>query len=461
MASLVLEPQSDVFAYLQAEYENPWLPDIFVPPDEFMSMLSNRSLVVYGASGSGKSLLRMALVHYIYQQQSAGKRLIVEWQPTPIVNPSGTSIARACLEQIFYQWVWTLLEEIGKQPEQFHAAASWVKETLRWFVHQYIPDVQTEHDILLSKLAEEATDEGAEAQRTILAQPARSVLRADSPEPRLIAELIGITQKLGINAVWVITDGLEQLTDYDPQQTTLTLKSFLSTLSLFESPALAIKIVAPLELEAIISTTGGVARRRIDQYWLRWSQQHLEQIAARRVAALLGQPAFDLDKLYPQSEISTWLAERGNTPREWLEHLRPLVRTYVRQGASKPLNRSQWMGIAYDVPQVLRIDIATNRVFVGNKEIRDIQPGPYKLLLYLYHHRERICTRSELYYLALLELKSEPRSQGDESYSSPSEYESMLNNTIWRLRQTVEPDPNKPTFIVTVRGRGMKLERAT
>lgn len=454
----ILLPQSAVFDYLQAEYEAEWLGEFFVLPDEFAAMLSNRSLVVYGGSGSGKTALRLAFAERRLQPGEAPERLLVSWQPTPEIRADGTQTAQACFDQILREWAWTVLRVLGREPARFTAAPLYVQNDVRYFVQLWIPESQTDADLILSRLSEDATSEGQEVQHTILLQPARPL--PPMSEERLIAELVQVTQKLGFGAIWVLADRLERLSVSAPDQINATLKSFFSMLPLFEHPALAVKLVAPPEFEPAITSSSGIARRRIAQYHLRWSEKQLEAIVARRIALLVGQPAFDLEQMYERGALLRWLAEAGSTPFEWLERIRPLAQFYAQRGLTTPIDRSEWLRFAGKPLQKLRIDLATNRVFVGNQEIRDIQATPYRLLLHLYTHRERICTRSELYHLAHRGRVNEPRNPGDKEYESPKEYESALTNAILRLREAIEPDPRNPMFVVTIRGRGVKLEHA-
>jgi len=47
-----------------------------------------------------------------------------------------------------------------------------------------------------------------------------------------------------------------------------------------------------------------------------------------------------------------------------------------------------------------------------------------------------------------------------EPYQADDEgLESRVNTLVGRLRKNIEPNPNRPRYIVTVRGRGYRLQR--
>jgi DNA-binding response OmpR family regulator len=118
----------------------------------------------------------------------------------------------------------------------------------------------------------------------------------------------------------------------------------------------------------------------------------------------------------------------------------------------------EWIEISRHHPPRLHIDLATDRVFVGYGEVHDLQPGAYKLLRYLYEHRPRTCSRSELYYRAHLGLDHEPRSHEDREWEDPTKWGGIVDTHLWRLRQKIERDPKRPLYIISERGRGVHLE---
>ena len=82
-------------------------------------------------------------------------------------------------------------------------------------------------------------------------------------------------------------------------------------------------------------------------------------------------------------------------------------------------------------------------VQTGDK-LEFLSPNEWKLFAYLWKHANNTCTREDL----LQAMSSE-----DADFSVAA-----LDITISRLRQKIELEPDKPRFILTVRGRGYRLE---
>jgi hypothetical protein len=96
----------------------------------------------------------------------------------------------------------------------------------------------------------------------------------------------------------------------------------------------------------------------------------------------------------------------------------------------------------------IQVDRKRRVVIVGDKQIDDLSPLPFKLLDYLERHRDQVCKRADLtHYL----YPDEP--QDDHTRSA----DGRLDTTVRRLREAIEPDPRDPRYILTVRGVGYQL----
>lgn len=446
------------FDFLQAEREAPWLADAFVAPAAFAAMSSGRSIVVFGPSGSGKSALRLRLGA---AAREAG-HLTVEWQPAlPQAPLSGSLAMRHWFTQLLESAMEQLLAQIGRDPAPLAAAPPWVRATVQWFIHHYLVAMAGAPELLVSRLAEKATPDGAALIEQLVGSEPVGLFRDGTPEPKLVGALAESLMRLGYDGIWMLVDGLERLVEQDAAQAAEALKAILSTLGLFEDSRFSVKLFAPPELEGPIMASGGVARRRLDTHSLRWTPEQLLQIVGRRISLLIGKPAFQIEELYPAAEVQAWLGRYGGlVPRGWLEMARPMAVAYLAQGARQPFTTEAWEQLWNTRPPPLRVDIAGNRVFLGYSEILDIPPGAQKLLSYLYRHRGRVCSRGELYYRAFLGHEREP-GLDDAAYSAPAEWEGLLNTNLYRLRQAIELDPSRPIYVVSRRGKGVLLDHAT
>jgi DNA-binding response OmpR family regulator len=94
----------------------------------------------------------------------------------------------------------------------------------------------------------------------------------------------------------------------------------------------------------------------------------------------------------------------------------------------------------------IRIDIASRRVWIANRE-KKLTPTQFDIMRLLQDKRGDVCTREEIL---------------DEIFNIPSPLTkssiSMINTHIGRLRDTIEPNPRRPIFIKTVRGKGYRLD---
>lgn len=90
----------------------------------------------------------------------------------------------------------------------------------------------------------------------------------------------------------------------------------------------------------------------------------------------------------------------------------------------------------------IRVDLNTYKVTVDGKNV-DMTVREIKLLRFLIQHPGRVYTREELLSYVW----------GDESYVEPR----TVDVHISRLRALIEPDNEKPLYLLTVRGVGYKF----
>lgn len=88
------------------------------------------------------------------------------------------------------------------------------------------------------------------------------------------------------------------------------------------------------------------------------------------------------------------------------------------------------------------IDEDSHKIFVEGREVI-LKNKEYKLFAYLYHSRNRIVTKEELFVNVW----------GDEFFS-----DGTLNVHIRKIREKIERNPNEPEFIKTIWGIGYLLE---
>ena len=91
----------------------------------------------------------------------------------------------------------------------------------------------------------------------------------------------------------------------------------------------------------------------------------------------------------------------------------------------------------------LEIHHEQRRVLMAGREV-ELNHGEYAMLYCMASSPGRVFSKAQLYEAAC----------GEEYLSGTNSVE----NTIWRLRRKLEPDPRNPIYIKTVIGAGYKIE---
>lgn len=452
----------EAFAYLRAEREIRWLARVFVSPSDFVAMSDSRSCVIFGESGAGKSALRLELARQ--STMSAERPLVALWQPY-LPAPERPSIQTLSIfsQQIFEASALALLEHIGHHPQDLAVAPQWVQAMATWFLQRYL---QAEWNIRLERMTESYPREGVNLLRNLFDEPAEPYLQSDASVTQVIAELALAVQRLGLAGIWVTVDGLEAWLGVDEAAISRLFSSLFGTLAIFEDPGLTLKIFVPTTLKLQLAAAPGIIRRRLDLYDLVWSPSELRRMAENRLAVALGRDTVRLTDVCAGNRIETWLERYGGAlPRGWLQFLRPLVDVYDANGGDRPLAESEWIEVVQRRPPRLRFDLARNKVFIGEGEVRDLLPGSLTLLRYLYTHQDQRCRREELYFRGYLgvgadisrdtvDASTEP--QNDQK-KRPQDWKHALDTYLHRLRQNLQPEPEAPRYLVTEKGGWVRL----
>jgi DNA-binding response OmpR family regulator len=147
------------------------------------------------------------------------------------------------------------------------------------------------------------------------------------------------------------------------------------------------------------------------------------------------------------------------TVRYTRRQLVPYVHSLVRAAMllDKLINASsQTTQVPEQALHGIWIDQANQEVWVEGRLV-DLTPQEFKILAYLYERSSQLCTRTMILKEAL-DDPSETDTNAAQRLSIVDEA-SRLNTAMGRLRQKIEPDPERPQYIITMRGRGYKLVR--
>lgn len=96
---------------------------------------------------------------------------------------------------------------------------------------------------------------------------------------------------------------------------------------------------------------------------------------------------------------------------------------------------------------ILSYNAESNEILKGAEKITDkFSPSEFRLLRYLLLNNEKICEKEEII-----------NAVWKDSATQEGVTDQALDQIIYRLRKKVEDDPNNPTHIQTIKGRGYKL----
>jgi DNA-binding winged helix-turn-helix (wHTH) protein len=106
----------------------------------------------------------------------------------------------------------------------------------------------------------------------------------------------------------------------------------------------------------------------------------------------------------------------------------------------------QQQNTVVDAP--IHVDQHHRTVWVNGNTLPDLTPLEYKLIAYLAKKQGQVCTRDELAQYLYPE---------DASLKGAGVTDTRLDSIIKRLRKRIEPVPEDPQYIITIRGHGFRL----
>ncbi|RLC75854.1 MAG: hypothetical protein DRI61_14245, partial [Chloroflexi bacterium] len=349
----------------------------------------------------------------------------------------------------------SLIHHLAHHPEDYTVAPPWAQARLVWFIHRF---TLGKPELRWGPLTE-SQYRGASLIRQILTATVPDVIYEDAPLEQIIAELVNALQTMGMESIWVLSDGLEGWSEIAFDRLIEGLRAFFSTLSLFEHKGLVYKLCLLAHIEPVISRAGGLARRRIESIHLRWDAPTLRRLVERRLAFAFGREAFSLQELCSAPDFLEWLEKvGGESPREWLDQIAILAEYYARHPDASPIDEKTWRKLRLRHPPRFYLDEKRCQAIVGGRRINleELPEKAYEILRYLYQRSGEVVSKGELYFRVYRGLDRVPR-PADPDYEAPKDYASLIDTNIWRLRKAIEPDPKNPVLLITRRGFGVTL----
>lgn len=165
----------------------------------------------------------------------------------------------------------------------------------------------------------------------------------------------------------------------------------------------------------------------------------------KRIRELSDVPVIMLSAIDSEDEIVRCLTAGADdyvTKPYQAQVLLARARTAIRRSVPPPENSK---GFVYDDGYLL-FNLKARAVKVSGKDAR-LSATEFKLLRYLAINAGRICTFTQIFEAVW----------GDTTLSTNEN----IHTFVYQLRQKLEPDPRKPTYVVSVRSIGYRFELAS
>ncbi|MDW8268313.1 MAG: hypothetical protein RMN24_04020 [Anaerolineae bacterium] len=441
------------FAHLRAEDE-PWLAEAFVAPADFEFLVGPRSTVLYGEGGSGKTTLLHMIAH-----TAPAEAFCLFWTPRfePDESPDNPDLwaegfLRACAV--------VLCSHFAHHPQVWSTLPEWAQGFLADFFRRYREPLWAIEGARLRAGLDEA---GRAWLEEVMAPPAAPTPYAITgfSRARVLEYLAEAILAAGWQSLWVLADGFQAWEQQeDPvieERVRQGLRRWVSSLTLLDQRVFTLKLALPLSWQEALQDMRAIRTRRLEEYVLTWTQEELAAIVSKRLGLAAGRPDFHLEAICPTCDLRRWLWRyAGANPRRWLSQARSLYQAY-RQAGGRPLTPEEWRQLNRRLaPYLTLVGNEKGVVYVGPHRV-ELADSLYRVLAYLYGE-DRVCSREELYFIAYKGLERVPRPE-EMGWEATEVWRGTMDTVIWRLRKAIEPDPDHPMFIQTVRGQGVKLAR--
>ena len=482
------------FADQEADRER-HLPEYFVETPYYDDILGDpanpRSLVVYAGRGCGKSAHQLMVGRACRPVSSVSRVLAVDYTSFGKIAHSLSSgrnggLLREHLDTILERTVETLITTLVTSPD---LAAGYPPEDIDglntfWSTFGSTFDEPAPHYKLLGSYVVggsqlewsefqtrwregrlqpmlEQTALWANASVRLLAILVDSTAEKLYPGQMSAADLFGRLAKLvrsaSMEAVYVLIDRTDEphLLAARPDLVADMLAPLIGELPLMECPGVSFKFFLPDEVARRLAERPGVRLDRVLFRELKWETQPLQELLSARLSAFSQGRIAALGEISNSdlaSEIDHEIVKQAvGVPRNLLRLAEGIVLMHCEiSGEALLLTRRDWQGalqrfhgmsgrpvLTATAYPPLRLDQQSHTVHIGVQSI-SLPESQFSLLWYLAKQAGRTVSNSTLWQVA---------GSGD-----------ALRTSVKRIRQAIEPDSKHPVYLITERGRGLRLE---
>ncbi len=145
------------------------------------------------------------------------------------------------------------------------------------------------------------------------------------------------------------------------------------------------------------------------------------------------------------SSVAGYAPDLKHTRQELARLAHALLAAAMIWGKITQMDEKPSTGGSSPTAKAIEIDKASHQVRVEGEQVA-LSPSEFDLLLYLYNHAGRLCERRPIVEEGLKDM-----------YIDDEQQASRINSLVGRLREKIEPDPDHPRYIRTIRGKGYML----
>ena len=477
------------FAEREAERER-LLPTYFIAGPHYSDMLGDlrdpRTSILFADRGCGKTAYRLMIAQECRPARPDSPVLAATYTKFSRVlrvasgNPTDVTLEDH-LEEVVRSIISSLLEELEARPEPFLMnAPEETKSFVRALVQRYIPKslypsgLRKTLQRIAGKEQKVSWDEMWQSNEPrhlsmwlldtplAMSRVARFWVRlyetvpGDLPNSHkaTLEDLTEALPELDIDGVYLLVDELDENQELlSPKALSSFLEPLMSDWNLMKMPGLGIKFFLPRESMRSLTKRESIRWDRLPVYVLEWDDVLLRQLLQDRLGAFSDGSVRSLDAFSEIPVDKTLIRESWGRPRTLILLGDLLLKHAFKLSRDEPLIPASALDEAIEefrgrypilLPH-LRLDEQTGEVFIGSQRVPEkITETEFKALTHLYRNAGRLVGRGELVDAAF----------GTRKTITDQAVDAMMS----RLRRKIEPDPSRPMYLITVRGRGYRLE---
>lgn len=461
-------------------YSLPFWKNLYGKPDAPITTF------LFAGRGCGKTAHRLVIEASSRPQNPQSSVLAVPYTDfTSFITESGAELRPVVLRDhllvILCNAAETLVQELTQRPAAWHDLLTDEQEQLKQIVQTYAPRLLDPRSLSRRFEALAAQRVSARTFQTALSQGKLTALAKEHALDRrsefsfwlsfvaaaaateaigdafsAFRRLVDLAELLGLEAIFVLVDGLDELPEtVSTQARAEFLSPLVTNLSLMEMPHVAFKFFLPITLGAALRKNENIRFDHFHVYQLIWEPEWLRDVLAIRLTRFNKAGKSSLAALAEESAqaIDDDLVRKAQgSPRALilLGHLlfeahcartnekRSLLSQEDFKSAARKFE-NEYRVLITSVP-LLRVDENARKLYLGGRELEvKLSAREFAVLVFLYRARTMLRTEEEI-------TAAVP-------YSSNIAFDSMMS----RLRGKFEPDPRNPVYLVTEHGRGYRL----